>query len=234
MTQATEARTSTGLFSSKNIKHIGNTLLDLLFPPSCIHCGRVDVGFCEMCIAELHAVPVSDYMTTTASGIIVASTAAHQGVMQSAVQAIKYHNQPQMAIPLGQRLAQAITQLNWTFDTIIPVPMHTSRYRERGYNQAQEIAIALAEVIQYECKPNAIERIRATQSQVGLNRQERLSNLNDAFIAHSEFVKDKTLLLVDDVQTTGTTISMCAEAALQAGARHVYGLTVTAATLARN
>ena len=234
MTQSTEARSGTGLFSSNMVKQFGNALIDLLFPPSCVHCGRVDSGFCETCYNNLMHIPIIDYTTTTESGIVVASTGEHRGILQSAVQALKYHNQAQLGIPLGQRLAIALQRLNWTIDTIIPVPLHTSRYRERGYNQAQEIANTIAEVLHLPCEPNAIERTRITQSQVGLNREERLSNLNDAFTAHEEFVSGKVLLLVDDVQTTGTTISMCAEAAMQADAAEVYGITVTAATIARN
>ena len=112
--------------------------------------------------------------------------------------------------------------------------MHTSRYRERGYNQAQEIATVLAAAIDCRCEPTAIERTRMTQSQVGLNREERLTNLDDAFAAQAQLVIGKSLLLVDDVQTTGTTLSMCAEAAMQAGAVRVYGITVTAATVSNN
>ena len=233
MIQQTEARTTNGLFSYRSIKNLGITLLDLLFPPSCVHCGRVDTGFCDSCHNELSQIPVLTYTTTTETGIEVASTGAHQGVLQSAVQALKYHNQPQLGIPLATRLAQTLQQLDWTFDIIVPVPLHTSRYHERGYNQSQEMAIPLAESIHYPCMPDAIERTRITHSQVGLNREERLNNLNDAFIAHQTHVNGKRLLLVDDVQTTGTTLSMCAEAALQAGAVHVYGITVTAATVAQ-
>jgi ComF family protein len=234
MMQSTEARNTTGLFTSTTIQQFGMILLDLLFPPSCIHCGRVDTGFCETCYTELLHTPILHHTTTTESGIVVASSGEHSGVLQSAVQGLKYHNLRTLAIPLGKRLAQMTQSLDWTFDMVIPVPMHTSRYLERGYNQAQEIAITLAESIGCHCEPTAIERTRMTQSQVGLNREQRLSNLNDAFAAQAELVAGQTLLLVDDVQTTGTTISMCAEAAMQAGAARVYGMTVTAASVRSN
>jgi ComF family protein len=130
---------------------------------------------------------------------------------------------------LGQRLAAAYQQLDWTIDIIIPVPLHISRYRERGYNQSQEMAMELAAQIGCPCEPDAIERTRATQSQVGLNREERLTNLDDAFVAHMAAIAGKTVLLVDDVQTTGTTLAMCANAAMQVGAAAVFGMTVTAA-----
>lgn len=234
MTQQTETRTSTGFFSYISIKKFGNTLLDLLFPASCVHCGRVDIGFCDNCHADLANFPISLYTTTTEIGIPVASTGAHQGILQSAVQALKYHGQPTLGIPFGQRLAQTIQQLDWTFDIIVPVPLHTTRYQERGYNQSQEMAVELAKVINCPNLPDAIERIRGTGSQVDLSREERLKNLDDAFTALPNLITGKTLLLVDDVQTTGTTLSMCAEAAIQAGAVRVYGITVTAATVSRN
>ena len=171
MTQETEARSGIGLFSSTTIKQFGNTLLDLFFPQSCVHCGRVDTGFCETCHTGLLQVPIIDYTTRTESGIVVASTAEHHGVIQSAIQALKYHNQRQLGISLGRRVATALSDLNWTIDTIIPVPLHTDRYRERGYNQAQEIATPIAETLQIPCEPQAIERTRITHSQVGLNRR---------------------------------------------------------------
>ncbi|MDQ7024598.1 MAG: ComF family protein [Anaerolineae bacterium] len=230
MTQQAETRTSIGFFSYTAIKNVGHTLLDLLFPASCVHCGRVDTGFCDICHADLANFPTSLYITTTETEIPVAATGVHQGILQSAVQALKYHGQPTLGIPLGQRLAQTIQQLDWTFDIIIPVPLHTSRYQERGYNQSQEMAVEVAKLMNCPCLPDAIIRTRSTDSQVGLNREERLRNLNDAFSAQTELINGKMLLLVDDVQTTGTTLSMCAEAAIQAGATAVYGITVTAAT----
>lgn len=229
MIQPTQARSSSGLFAYPTLAQVGSAFLDLLFPPSCVHCGRVDTGFCPLCLERLSRQPLDLRIRALESGILIASTGWHEYILQSAVQALKYHNQRHLAVPLGQRMVAAFRQLEWTIDIIVPVPLHTSRLRERGYNQSQEMASVLAEGVPINCQPDAIERSRVTRSQVGLTAGERKTNLNDAFAAHPEHVAGKTLLLIDDVQTTGTTLMMCAEAALQAGVKAVYGLTVTAA-----
>jgi ComF family protein len=117
--------------------------------------------------------------------------------------------------------------LNWTIDMIVPVPMHTTRLRERGYNQAQLLGEHAAQQLAIPCVPEAVQRLRHTQSQVNLNAQERQANMQDAFEANPQLVSGQTILLIDDVYTTGATLAACAQTALDAGATAVYGLTVT-------
>jgi predicted amidophosphoribosyltransferase len=188
MTQPTEARNTFGLFAYPTIQQFGIALLDLLFPASCVHCGRVDTGFCATCYAELTNTPVLSYTTATDNGIRVASSGEHQGVLQSAVQALKYHNQRELAVPLGQRLAHLVQHLDWSFDMVVPVPMHL-RYRERGYNQAQECNDS-GETIVCRCEP-IHERIRMTQSQVGLNREAQTTSM---ILPHAELVTQNVIV----------------------------------------
>jgi len=226
-----EARQAGGLFLYQTLKTMANAALDLIFPPSCVHCGRVDFTFCDVCFVELAAVPIHNFATNLSGLNAVVSTALHEGVMLSAVQALKYYNARHLARPLGLRLFQSLQQLKWSFDIIVPVPLHSSRFVERGYNQSQELANFIADSTQRPCIPDAILRQYNTESQVKLSRAERLVNLNGAFIAQSESVNNRVVLLVDDVRTTGTTLLKCAEASLQAGALAVYGLTVTTARI---
>jgi ComF family protein len=114
---------------------------------------------------------------------------------------------------------------------IVPVPLHTSRLRERGYNQSQLLGEHVAALTGIGCIPAALQRIRATQSQVTMTAQERLTNVRDAFTANPSSAAGRTILLIDDVYTTGATLSACAEALLLVGALAVYGLTVTAARI---
>src|SRR5690606_28855499 len=123
----------------------------------------------------------------------------------------------------------SITHLNWIFDMLVPVPLHTTRLKERGYNQSQLLCAALAAYLECPSVPEALYRIRDTGFQVGLNKQQRLTNVADAFRADPKHVKNHTILLVDDVFTTGATLEASAQALLNAGAHAVYGLTVSAA-----
>ncbi|MGB1288799.1 MAG: ComF family protein, partial [Aggregatilineales bacterium] len=99
--------------------------------------------------------------------------------------------------------------------------------RSRGYNQAEKIADALANYSPIPCIPEALHRERHTRSQVGLNQQERLQNVESAFIADTAIVSGKIVLIVDDVRTTGATLIGCAIALKDAGAADIYALTVT-------
>ncbi len=225
------ARSDTGLFEFR--RHWGAAArwcFDLLFPPRCEGCGRVDTVWCAACQHELQAYPLGLVIRDTALPLVgLAASGVHQGRLRDAVQALKYNRAQDVADTLAQRLAWCLAQLDWTFDTLIPVPLHLKRMRQRGYNQANLIANALARDAAMTCQPSAIERHRFTASQVGLGVAERAENVAGAFRGDPEQLRGRAILLIDDVLTTGATLGACAQAAMAAGATRVYGLTVTAA-----
>ena len=114
---------------------------------------------------------------------------------------------------------------------IIPVPLHTTRLRERGYNPPQLIGERMAQTNLKTFYPRGANRVRSTASQVGLSRSERQQNLQDAFHADPRLISGQRILLIDDVQTTGATLQEAAHALFNVGAVAVYALTVTAARL---
>jgi ComF family protein len=228
----TEAQVSPGLFApNRLLRRVWEITLDLVFPPRCAGCGRVDDIWCSTCQARLDETPYPSQVRPLAplSGII--STAEHQGVIREAVQGLKYGNARILAQPLGERMVKQLQNQMWTIDMIIPVPLHTSRLAERGYNQAQLLAEYVAKAMSIPCTAAAVSRQRNTQSQVTLSAAERQTNLQDAFRADAQLLANQHILLIDDVYTTGATLSACATAVLQAGAAAVYGLTVTVARL---
>lgn len=156
------------------------------------------------------------------------STGSHTGLLQNAVQALKYYGLTDLAPLLGARLAAVYPHLNMTIDLIVPVPLFNVRLAERGYNQSQILCAALADQLGIPTS-GALTRERDTGSQVGLNREERLSNVESAFQADAAQVAGRRLLIVDDVRTTGATLKACAQAALSAGAGAVYALTLSRA-----
>jgi len=178
----------------------------------------------------LDAVPITVQQQQVSDTLTVAATQLHEGILQRAVHGLKYENVLDVGQPLGKRLAEALTQLNWQIDTIVSVPLHTTRLTQRGYNQANVIGDVAAHLHQIPFKPESVLRNRATQSQVTLNREERLTNMEGAFIAVPEHVTNKTILVIDDVFTTGATLVGVAQALTEAGATIVYGLTVTTAS----
>jgi ComF family protein len=206
-------------------------LIDLLFPPRCSGCGRVDTDWCDRCQSELERTPFTPHVRPLKPLDGMASTAVHEGIVQRAIWSLKYENARSLAVPLAERLVAHLQTLNWKFDMIVPVPMHVGRLLERGYNQAQLLAEQVAMQAMFPCVPTALVRERYTPSQVGLGREARLTNVADAFRGDSLLVGDRSPLLIDDVYTTGATLSACAEAALAAGAKAVYGLSVSVARL---
>lgn len=226
-----EAQAQPGLLASKEaLRRWFELALDLIFPPHCAGCGRVDTRWCERCQRSMDAVPLSAHVTPHPPLVSAAATGPHEGILQHAVWALKFDNGRHLAIPLGDRLAARLDMLGWPADAVVvPVPLHPSRLAERGYNQSQLLAERLAVLTGQPCLPHALSRVRQTRSQVGLNHDQRQANMAGAFAANPDQVSERNVLLLDDVYTTGSTMAACAEAALTAGAHAVYGLTVTAA-----
>ncbi len=112
-------------------------------------------------------------------------------------------------------------------DLIIPIPLHASRLRERGYNQAQLIAELISRHYQLPCAASAMQRIKATSTQTALEAKQRWTNMRGAFrINNPKVIADKSILIVDDLLTTGATASCAALALKDAGAAYVGALTI--------
>lgn len=201
--------------------------LDLIFPPRCAGCGRVGVRWCARCAAELARLPVERQGKRI--DIDIAATGQHRGKLRRAIHALKYDRERSLATALGARLAERLALQDWTIDIVIPVPLHATREAKRGYNQANLLAQQLANRQGVLWASDALQRRRATRSQVGLDSSQRRTNMEAAFMGDPAQLAGKTVLIVDDVCTTGATLAACAAAARAAGARTVYGLTVTVA-----
>jgi ComF family protein len=145
-----------------------------------------------------------------------------QDAVRDAIHALKYRGGKQIAFPLAQRMAAVWKERGLTADLLVPVPLHTDREANRGYNQAILLARALAPQIGVPVLETALFRIRPTASQAKLQKAQRWDNVRAAF-ASSEFatVTGKRVMLVDDVATTGATLDACAVALLAGGARTV-------------
>lgn len=228
---AREGGTSFGSWLSPSVLLRSTTayVLDLIFPPSCVGCGKVGQSWCDRCASAVENVAPLHHLPHEPALSAVAATGLHEGRLREAVQALKYENVRSLAQFLGTRMAACLYSLNWSFDTLLPVPIGNDRLRERGYNQAGLIAAALAQEVGVAFQPSLIWRTRETRSQVGLTKAERQRNMLGAFSAHPSELRQRSVLLIDDVFTTGATLHACAIALRAVGAHEVYALTVTAA-----
>jgi ComF family protein len=155
----------------------------------------------------------------------------YEGVVRGLIHLLKYDSVQPAARVLGGLLADAIRHLTLEDDCrplLVPVPLHASKRRERGFNQSERIARAALKHLGSRVEMAAVlKRHRATHSQVGLTREERIANMRDAFrVVDPARVKGRTVIVVDDVMTTGTTVSECARVLKKAGAERVFAATV--------
>ncbi len=156
----------------------------------------------------------------------------YKGSLRGLIHLLKYENVTPAAEPLGEKLATTIADLlladGGSIPLLIPVPLHESRRHSRGFNQAELIAGAAAKHFapKLEVASAVIVRRRETISQVGLSREERIENMRDAFrVSDPGRAKGRSVILVDDVMTTGTTLSECARVLKRAGAKRVWATT---------
>ncbi|MGC8786236.1 MAG: ComF family protein [Anaerolineae bacterium] len=131
-----------------------------------------------------------------------------------------------MASVLGEILYDCWVAEPWPVDVILPVPLHPQRFRERGYNQSTLLARELARHTALPIAEHSLSRIAPTLPQVGLNAAQRAENVRNAFRCTDDSVSGLSVLLVDDVLTTGATLRACAQALLQGNAYAVWGLTL--------
>jgi ComF family protein len=219
---------------------------DTIFPPHCLLTGAhlVEHDRCDLplisrrVLDDCEPAPDPVELMLTVQRHIEADEVAMTSLMaiwahsptspvSSMIHAIKYRGHRRLARALGRRLGAFLVlhDERWrSADAIVPVPVHRTRRRERGYNQAELIADGLASVLE---RPvwNVLERRRHTTSQTTLSEKQRLENVTGVFRvrtqAPSHNLEGSTLILVDDVLTTGATVNNCAWALLDAGARRV-------------
>jgi len=225
------------------------TGLDLLFPPACGGCGQPGSRWCKDCrngvqhliepVCEVCGKSVdepgscADCIQVRPHYRLLRSWSVFEGPIRQALHKLKYYGDMALGDALAAELFQFADDLKWPVEMVVPVPLGKKRFQERGYNQVNLIARPLALAAGMPFAPDALTRVRETRSQVGLGKSERRLNVSGAFQARGRRVKDRIILLMDDVATTGATLSSCAEALYAAGARDVFALTVSRA-LARH
>jgi len=142
---------------------------------------------------------------------------------------LKYKRRGSLAEVLAERMLTHLHLPDHDFEMLVPVPLHPARLAERGFNQAAMLASPLGAGWQVPVLPEALSRIRSTRSQIDLGLEERRANVSGAFRGSEEIVSGRSILLVDDVYTTGATLGACALALRHAGASEVAAVTLARA-----
>lgn len=202
-----------------------NELLDLLYPPRCAGCGAAGDWFCARCRERRdRATPRRPRHLRSLSAL-----GRFEGPLRAAVHRLKYGRESILAEPLGRLLGERVAEglaRGWRVDALVPVPLAPERARARGFDQAERLARSAARASGVPCRRSLLRR-RATASQVGLGRAARAANVRGAFVAREVA---RSVVLVDDVATTGATLAECARALRRAGAREVRAVVVAIET----
>jgi competence protein ComFC len=234
------------------LHRIKSFVLDTLFPPLCLSCGNHLVGkfitplcaVCESSIAFFDALSCPVCRARLADGvkichnksdyILAAATPYQNPVIQKLIWQLKYGRHQPAAEALGELLAKYLTGLQIATLTdfiIIPVPLHPSRQRHRGFNQSAVIGQALSKRLAIPTLESVLIKTKVTQPQTELRSwDERRKNLSDCFkLTDLSQITDKNIFLLDDVSTSGATLTACAEVLKSAHPKKIIGLVVARA-----
>ncbi len=243
----TEAVSARGL-ALAGFRWLDAAALDLVFPPSCIACRRsveTGTGLCAACWRTMRFIerPFCERLGTPfdqdlGPGLLSPEAMANppvygraravarfeEGPARRLMHALKYGDRLDLARPLGTWMARAGAELLAEADLLVPVPLHRGRLWRRQFNQAAVLAREVSRVSGVAWDPMPLRRVKATASQVGMTRPQRVANVQGAFRVapeHAAVVVGRRMLLVDDVLTTGSTLNAAARALLRAGAQGV-------------
>lgn len=223
-----------------DIKHAA---LHLLFPHVCEGCGTdvisPDQFLCLQCHASLPKTEFHLYPNNPVEKIfwgrlpLVNATAQYyfskRSAMQHLMHQLKYRGNKELGLYLGRLIGQALKETNRfaAVDALVPLPLHPSKEKKRGYNQATVLCEGIKEVFDKPILKDAVTRTTHTESQTKKNRVQRWQNMEGRFeVVNEDALKDKHLLLVDDVVTTGATLEACGAELLD-----VPGVRLSVATL---
>ncbi len=230
-------------------------IVSLFYPPLCVVCSaniehekylcpqciekapRIKPPFCEKCSEQFDGAITGSFSCANCAHRHLHFDAAvsryrSRGIVRTLVHQFKYGRQFHLRHPLADWLGETLHDprlRDRRFDIVVPVPLHPARERERGFNQARVLADLLGAKISVPVRPS-LERIRFTTTQTAFDRTERMENLRDAFRLRPQApVQDLRVLLIDDVLTTGSTLSECARVLKKAGAISVHAATAARA-----
>lgn len=239
-----------------NFLKVTNFIFDIIFPIECIGCGKEGEWFCQKCLDEIDLIKkqtcsICERVSkkgrtcflcrhkTKIDGVIAACSYKNK-LIREAIEIFKYKFVKDVSIPLSALIIKILKTngelKNWYQEillhkeifVIVPVPLHPRRLRWRGFNQAELLAKELSKNLGIKIENKILIRSRYNTPQVEIkNRRQRIENIRDAFGANNSLeIKDKKILLIDDVCTTAATLSECAKVLKKAGASEIWGIVV--------
>ena len=217
--------------------------MDLIYPPLCASCGVLrPLDYHIFCLDCLHELPETSFhlyqqnpFTDHFKGRIQIKSGAaflffsRMGGTQRLLHQIKYNNQPEIITVIGRWYGKQLIQVpHWAdMQAIIPVPLHWKKFRKRGYNQSAVFGAGIGEALGIPCYDYALRRVTHDKSLTGMKRLDRVETIGSSYkLVKPSLVRNKHIMLVDDVLTTGATLEACALTLLEAKAKSVSLITI--------
>ncbi len=212
--------------------------ISLFFPHYCLACSRAlakgEEILCTACLIDLpktnYHLRIENHIKNRLLGRLPLKHGwaflkfRKSGVVQHLLHQLKYNNHPEVGVKLGQAYGFELLNQGFDreFDLIVPVPLHPSRQRKRGYNQSAQFALGLSDALKVAWTDSISIRTRSSVTQTHKTKAERWENVKDVFsIKEYDVIKDKRILLVDDVITTGATLEACGQHLVECGCKEI-------------
>lgn len=215
-------------------------LFDFIFPKHCLSCSRFGKYFCNSCVSTIRTIGVNEAICPvcgrrafggmTHPGCKTAHSLDgltgffhYDGIVKAAVKSLKYRR----VSDLAQEFVSLVPTVDFVDSILVPIPLHSSRFRDRGFNQAEVLGRILAVRLNISMRTDILRRVIATTPQVEMkDRKDRLKNMKNVFSHDSKFMIHDSIILFDDVFTTGATMRAAGESLKRAGAKSVWAVTM--------
>lgn len=225
-------------------------ILDLIFPKRCLNCWRFGKYFCDRCVLSIRTINASETICPicerpAVGGIThprcqmkysfdgLTSIFRYDGIIKQAVKSLKYRRVTDLAREFVALVPSSffseVAKLRTDEASLIPIPLHPSRLRDRGFNQAEVLGRLFASRLNIPLRTDMLKRVKKTIPQVEMrDRKERLQNMKDVFSIHNSkfIIPNSMIILFDDVFTTGATMRAAGETLKRAGAHFVWAVTM--------
>ena len=231
-----------------NIHTLGAGILNLILPRSCAGCKKSNEAFCENCQRLCYKYGANCLICRFRNNdgkicrehllgrLNILWAGRYDGALREAVRQLKYKKRKELAEPLAQMLVKKFYEIHSALPKenllVIPVPLHFKKEHERGFNQAELLACEFSKLSKVQLLTNALIKIKETSAQVEVkDKEKRIKNLEGAFLVNPklsasnlQLLTSNTLILIDDVSTTGATLIHAAKALQKSGAEKIIGL----------
>jgi len=214
------------------LNKVKNFLLNLFYPKYCFLCQREGTYLCQDCLSTLEISGFHQKFSTENLSDLYFATSYQKPLIKNLIQSFKYK-------PFVKELTDNLSSLiiehfqllekppDFADFILIPVPMEKKKLKWRGFNQAEEIGKELSKFFRITLLNNVLAKIKETPAQVDLSEEERKENIRNAFsIKNGGQILGRKILLVDDIYTTGSTLTECAKVLKEAGAKEIIGIVI--------